>query len=94
MGCDDSLIENQPKGGFASSLRGKTRGAVPLQFPFGTMETLPKMSGAERAALQNVMRERYAVHYSELFGAEEGYATEPKVKNDEDVDPNAPTPHW
>ena len=98
MGCDPALIERQPKAGYAASLRGVTGGAIPLRFPFGTMEKLPKMSTTERFALQEVMRERYAVHYSELSGAEAAYTDETQEPDsttaDDVVDPNAPTPHW
>lgn len=60
------FIESQPKGSFAAHIRGVTKGAVPLGFPFGYLENLPKMSKAERAALQQIMRDQYAVHHSKL----------------------------
>lgn len=68
--CQPELIEAQPKGSFAAHVRGQTKGAVPLSFPFGHMEALPKMDKAERAILQQAMRDRYAVHHSELGKAE------------------------
>lgn len=64
--CNPELIESQPKGSFAAHVRGQTKGAVPLTFPFGFMEAMPSMDKAERAMLRQTMRERYAVHYSEL----------------------------
>jgi hypothetical protein len=64
--CQPELIESQPKGSFAAHVRGQTKGAVPLQFPFGFMEQQPQMEKAERHALRQTMRDRYAVHYSEL----------------------------
>jgi hypothetical protein len=60
------LIETQPKGSFAAHVRGQTKTAVPLKFPFGFMEKLPRMDATERKALRQRMRERYAVHFSEL----------------------------
>jgi hypothetical protein len=60
------LIEAQPKGSFAAHVRGQTKTAVPLKFPFGFMEKLSRMDAIERKALRQRMRERYAVHFSEL----------------------------
>lgn len=64
--CQPELIEAQPKGSFAAHVRGQTKSAVPLSFPFGYMEKLPRMDKAERNALRQEMRERYAVHFLEL----------------------------
>lgn len=69
--CQPELIEAQPKGSFAAHVRGQTKSAVPLSFPFGHMEALPRMGKAERTALQQRMRDRYAVHFSELGKDEE-----------------------
>ena len=60
------FIEAQGKGSFAAHIRGVTKNAVPLAFPFGYLEDLPRMTTAERKALQAIMRERYAVHHSAL----------------------------
>jgi len=64
--CPPELIEAQPKGSFAVHIRGVTKSALPLSFPMGLMESMARMSEAKRAQLQRVMRQRYAVHYSEL----------------------------
>lgn len=64
--CQPEFIESQSKGSFASHIRGVTKGAVPLAFPFGVVENLPKMSRGQRKELQNKMRANYAVHHSEL----------------------------
>ena len=64
--CDPALIEAQPKGSFAAHVRGVTKSALPLKFPFGTMEAMDRMSRDERDALRDAMRARYAVHYSEI----------------------------
>lgn len=59
-------IDTQPKGSFAAHVRGVTKSALPLQFPFGYLENLPTMSREERRQLQADMCRRYAVHYSAL----------------------------
>lgn len=64
--CEPNLIESQPKGSFAAYIRGVTKSALPLAFPFGYLEKQPSMSSEQRSALQEVMRSRYAVHYTEL----------------------------
>lgn len=64
--CDPALIEAQPKGSFAAHVRGVTKSALPLKFPFGHMEAMDRMSSDQRDALQQAMRERFAVHYSEI----------------------------
>lgn len=70
--ADAGMIEAQPKGSFATSIRGVTNTAVPLKFPFGWLEEKPRMTKAERHQLQTRMRERYAVHYQSLNqGADE-----------------------
>ena len=69
--CQPELIEAQPKGSFAAHVRGQTKSAVPLAFPFGFMEDMPRMEKAERDALQQRMRDRYAVHFSALGKDEE-----------------------
>jgi len=69
--CPSELIETQPKGSFAAHVRGQTKSAVPLSFPFGHMEAMPRMTKAGHATLRDRMRERYAVHFSELGKADE-----------------------
>lgn len=68
--CSPELIERQPKGSFACSIRGYTDGAVPLAFPFGYLEQKSRMSEAAWEAVRDLMRQKYAVHYSQLEGAE------------------------
>jgi hypothetical protein len=85
--CQPELIESQPKGSFAAHVRGQTKGAVPLQFPFGFMEQQPKMESGERHALRQKMRARYAVHYSELEKEEPEASTEDGEVDDRVVKP-------
>ena len=64
--CPPELIEAQPKGSFAAHVRGRTKSAVPLSFPFGYMEAMPRMSDADARALRARMRDHFAMHHSEL----------------------------
>jgi hypothetical protein len=103
--CDPSLIEAQPKGSFAAYVRGVTKSALPLNFPFGHMEALDRMTPAESDALRDAMRARYAVHYTELMQSsvgEPGRAepdgaqpavtpNHPKGPDEVDIDPS---PDW
>ncbi|MEM9839495.1 MAG: ATP-binding protein [Pseudomonadota bacterium] len=101
LGCDAGLIERQPKLSFAASIRGVTPAAAPLQFPVGYLEALPRMSAAERAALRDRTRERYA---QPAFGighaAEDQVAEEPEPPSEAappeppTTDPTAPTASW
>lgn len=107
MYCSPELIEAQPKGSFAAHVRGQTKGAVPLSFPFGYMEALPKMEKAERNALRQRMRDLYANHYSALNDTEEqdgdeaeaeDAATSPEAsadskKKDDNTSPKEPPGH-
>lgn len=89
--CSPELIEAQAKGSFAAHVRGTTKGAVPLRFPFGYMEAMPRMNKAERAVLRQVMRDRYAVHYSALEKAE-GAAAPSSGEESEQAKPDEPKP--
>lgn len=80
--CQPEFIEAQPKASFAVHVRGQTKSAVPLKFPLGYMEKLPKMERAEQQALRQRMRDLYAVHHSELGKIEE-------VADDVDDQPTA-----
>lgn len=94
--CDPSLIEAQPKGSYASYIKGTTKKAVPLEFPFGVMEDMPQMNQQERIILQEQMREHYAIHYTELEGQEVATVETEEEEQTEDTpeDPNEPTPYW
>ena len=88
--CEPGLIESQQKGSFAAQVRGVTKSALPLKFPFGHMEAMDHMSSDERDALQEAMRERYAVHYSEIDQNAESDGT-PDVEDEvPSVGPNDP----
>lgn len=93
--CEPAFIEAQPKGHFAAHVRGLTKSALPLAFPFGALESRPTMTPAERAALQNRMRERYAVHYSKLGEVPEAEEKdpEPDAPVAQSPPPGAPSGH-
>ena len=89
--CQPELIETQPKGSFAAHVRGQTKGAVPLTFPFGFMEAMPSMDKAERTTLRQAMRNRYAVHYSELEKGEVASEAAPATASTQS-EPDKPKP--
>ncbi len=64
--CTPSFIEEQKKGHFAAFVRNHTEHAVSIGVPFGQIESMPHMSDAEWQRVRAQMRERYAVHYSEV----------------------------
>jgi hypothetical protein len=79
--CEPGLIEAQPKGSFAAYVRDVTKSALPLKFPFGHMEAMDRMSSDEVETLRDAMRERYAVHYSEIGQSSESN-DEPEVEGE------------
>lgn len=83
--CSPEFIETQGKGSFAASVRGKTTSAVPLSFPFGAVEAMPRMTKSERDGLRQRMRERYAVHHTALAAT---VANAPEIE-DADVEPQS-----
>jgi len=88
--CEPGFIEAQPKGHFAAHVRGVTKTALPLAFPFGSLEDRPVMTASERAALRQRMRERYAVHYSKLGQTERSEENEPVEQANEAEQPPDP----
>ena len=80
------FIGAQGKGRFAVSVRNATQGAVSLGFPFGHLESLPRMTVEEAAAVRDEMRERYAVHWEEVEREREEKETSKK-----DAEPVTPT---
>ncbi len=63
---DASFLSAQSKLSFAAFIKGQTKQAVSVSIEPGQMEEQPRMTPLERSALQEVMRERYAVHYTQL----------------------------
>lgn len=90
MATDATFIEGQSKGSFATYIRGVIKAVLPLKLPFGVMENLPQMTDEEREQLQQVMRDKYAVHYTELagVGTAGGEAEESNSKSDDADNPD------
>ena len=95
MHADPETIERQKKGSFSSYLRGVTPNAIPLQFPFGVMERMPRMLPSDRDQLQQRMRKRYSVHYSDLHNAQNGHEVNtPPEPPETPTGPPEPTKGW
>lgn len=60
MSCEPDLIARQPKGTFATFVRGLTQRAVPIAFPFFVLEKREKASHEDMARIREINRERYA----------------------------------
>ena len=63
---DASFIERQSKLSFAAFIKGETEHAVSLQVEPGQLEARPRMTEDEHEKVLDRIRERYAVHYSEM----------------------------
>ncbi len=75
--CSPEFIERQRKGSFAAHIRSLTDEAVPLAFPFGFLEDKPRITERDRRVLRAKMRERYAVHFTEIDRREPERRDEP-----------------
>ncbi|WP_299829321.1 type IV secretory system conjugative DNA transfer family protein [uncultured Roseobacter sp.] len=94
MSADAEMIQRQPKGTFATFLRGLTQKAVPIAFPFFVLEKLPKTTKEERAAILQHSREAYAEPWQPKADHNEPKPDEPEIippKNDTD-DPTGASP--
>lgn len=60
MSCDADMIQRQPKGTFATYVRGLTERAVPISFPFFVLENMNKRSKDELNKIRDVSRSTYA----------------------------------
>ncbi len=94
MSADPQLIQQQPKGTFATYVRGLTERAVPMSFPFFVLEHLPQRTKDELAAIRQHCRSAYAEPWSPTVSHEEPEPEdppEPPPENDID-DPLKPSP--
>ncbi|MFZ7093730.1 type IV secretory system conjugative DNA transfer family protein [Primorskyibacter sp. 2E233] len=94
MSCDPDLIQRQPKGTFATFVRGLTDRAAPISFPFFVLEGLPRATKAEVDAIRQHSRDRYAEPLraaAEHTDTPEGKGPDPEEKFD-DRDPTDPSP--
>ena len=88
---DAGFIESQSKLGFAAFIKGQTERAVSFHITPGQMEQCPRMDAAAKLAVRDFMRQRYAVHYSELNAShqqptEDGDQSEKVTDTDEPME--------
>jgi len=94
MSCDADLIQRQPKGTFATFVRGLTDRAVPISFPFFVMENLERATKDEIDAIREHSRTAYAEPWktkAEDSGTSDGTPPEPPEENEPD-EPAKPSP--
>ncbi|WP_430449486.1 type IV secretory system conjugative DNA transfer family protein [Rhodophyticola sp.] len=68
MSCDPDMITSQPKGTFATYIRGTTNRAVPLSFPFFVLEKRPPASTKTLADIREFSRKAYAAPWQDMGG--------------------------
>lgn len=94
MNADADLIQRQPKGTFATYVRGLTERAVPISFPFFVLEKQAVAEKEDLEAIRQHSRDAYAEPWKPM--SEHSDATDQKPKTpgpeiDED-DPTKPSP--
>jgi hypothetical protein len=93
MSADADLIQRQPKGTFATFVRGLTDRAVPISFSFFVLENLPRASKAAIDAIREHSRKSYAEPLRKMAEHSEPLPTpdpENPQENQED-DPTIPS---
>ncbi|MFC6639912.1 hypothetical protein [Sulfitobacter sediminilitoris] len=88
------MIQQQPKGTFATYVRGLTERAVAMSFPFFVLENLPRATKEEIEAIRQQCRDAYAEPWSPKVSHEDPPETDPPdspPKNDPE-DPLRPSP--
>jgi len=94
MSADAEMIQRQPKGTFATFLRGLTNRAVPIAFPFFVLEKLPKTTKEAGEAIVQHSRDTYAEPWEDKAEHSDPEPEEPEIdppKKDDD-DPDAASP--
>ena len=94
MGADPDMIVRQPKGSFATYIRGLTERAVPMSFPFFVLEKLPRITKAEREAIRTYSRATYAepLHQGQTPPSQSEPLAIPEPNALDDDDPLKPSP--
>lgn len=87
LSCDADLIQKQPKGSFATFVRGLTDRAVPLSFPFFELEKGPQRSAEDIEAIRQHSRARYAEPLRHPAD-DEPAKPDPDPENDPDEEPS------
>ncbi|WP_232272131.1 type IV secretory system conjugative DNA transfer family protein [Thiosulfatihalobacter marinus] len=94
MASSAEKIQEQPKGTFATYVRGLTKNAVPISFPFFVLENLPRASKSEIADIREHSRETYAEPLrkkAEHDAPPENHESE-KLEEKQDDDPTSRSP--
>lgn len=94
MSADADMIQRQPKGTFATFVRGLTDRAVPISFPFFVMEKLPRATKDEIDAIREHSRNAYAEPLQKMTQhSEPAQKPDPKISQlNQDDDPTKPSP--
>lgn len=89
MSADSEMIQHQPKGSFATFVRGLTSRAVPISFPFFVLENMPRASEDTMKAVRAYSRKTYAEPLQNMVDHSETYGTE-QTDNTEENQPDDP----
>jgi hypothetical protein len=102
--CTPDFIEEQPKGHFAGFVRNYTDRATSLGVPLGYLESMERMSDDDWLSVRDMMRDRYAVHHSEVeahISAQLNQVADPpprapssKTRSDPDDTDTRPSSEW
>ncbi len=94
MSADAEMIQHQPKGTFATFVRGLTERAVPISFPFFVLEKRPQASKEEIEAIRKHSRKSYAEPWKKApEHSEPTQNQEPDdMQDNPDDDPTKPSP--
>lgn len=94
MSADAEMIQRQPKGTFATFVRGLTERAVPISFPFFVLEKRPQASQEEIDAIREHSRKSYAEPWKKApVHSEPTQNREPdNTQENPDNDPTRPSP--
>ncbi len=96
MSCDADTIQRQPKGTFATYVRGLTERAVPISFPFFVLEKKPKATKDEIDAIRQQCREAYAEPWQPKADQGDTSSETPEDPPEENApkDPTDPSPRF
>ena len=94
MSAEADIIKNQPKGTYATYIRGLTERAVPISIPFFVLENLPKANTKEIYAVREHSRKSYAEPWQQEAEHSEPPANEDHENTEESRsdDPTDPSP--
>ncbi len=86
------FILGQQRGSFAATMRGVTKRAMSLSFPFGHMEGMARHTSAEQERIRDAMRQRLAVPIGELYRREQDERRAAKQEDAKAVQPKPTAP--